>query len=198
MLVNFPKSLLLQGFLLVLMTGCATAPPVPPFAEDFSLSGKVGVVSPEAQFSARLAWRQALADPADPAGRFVIDLWGPFGSGRVQLRGNADYLEVLDGDGSLLRAGRHRDVMLAELGWYLPLEVLPAWLLGRPDPALPAAARAYTDNGRLAGFDQLGWRVAYDRFRDVPDAPDGAPLPHRIDASRPGYRLRLAVAQWQF
>lgn len=196
--MNFSKWLLLLGFFLGLAAGCATAPPAPPFAEDFSLSGKVGVVGPDAQFSARLAWRQAVADPAEAAGRFVIDLWGPFGSGRVQLRGDADYLEVLDGDGTVLRAGSHRDVMLAELGWYLPLDVLPVWVLGRPDPTLPSAARIYGEDGRLAGFDQLGWRVAYDRFRAVADAPDGAPLPHRIDASRPGYRLRLAVGQWQF
>ena len=182
----------------MLVSGCSTAPPVPDFAEAFSLSGKLGVVSPEQQFSARLAWRQAAPDPAAAAGRFVIDLWGPFGRGRVQLRGDAEHLQLLDADGTLLRAGSHRDVMLAELGWYLPLDVLPRWVLGRPDPALPSAELVYSAEGRLAGFDQLGWRVAYDRFSPVPGAPRGAPLAHRIDASRDGYRLRLAVAEWRF
>lgn len=170
--------------------GCASLPERGPAAGGFHLRGKLGVVQGEESFSARFLWRQQRED-------FAIDLWGPLGQGRVRLSGNERYLELRDGDGSVISAGDADDVMLTHLGWSLPLEVLPQWVRGRPAPNLPVTARAEDEQGRLIRFTQLGWAVELERYQPVADAASATTLPHRVTARRGTERVRLAISEWE-
>ncbi|MEZ5560858.1 MAG: lipoprotein insertase outer membrane protein LolB [Pseudomonadales bacterium] len=174
--------------MLLLLAGCAALPAPRPEPGGFTLRGKVGVVDGARSFSARFLWQQR-----DDA--FDIELWGPFGQGRVQLLGDRQRLALVDGDGQVLSRGRPEAVMREQLGWALPLSVLPRWVQGEPDPALPVAERVFDEAGQLVAFRQLDWQVQLQRF--APAGSAGRVLPFLVSARRADYRVRLAISGWQ-
>jgi len=180
----FPPNLLFPTAIFAafwLLSGCVSIPPAPSEA-GFSVRGKIGVVEGADSWSARFVWRQS-------GERFEIDLWGLLGQGQTRLRGTPHRIEVIDADGGVRTSGRPEALMLAELGWSLPLGLLLDWLQGRPSPQAPMAAAVRNRNGSLTEFQQLGWQVRLERIKRAPaDAP-----PRRITAQKPGYRVRVAV-----
>lgn len=182
--------LVFLALLLVLLAGCASLPSPGPVDGGFNLRGKIGVVEGNESFSARILWQQREEV-------FSIDLWGPLGQGRVRLAGDGDYLELSDADGSLLDSGRAEAVMARQLGWSLPLGVLPHWVRGRPAPGVPATGETRDAENRLVGFSQLDWQVELERLETVAGAEPGQFLPHRLTARRGPYRVRLAISDWE-
>jgi len=182
----FPPKLLFLNAIFValwLLAGCVSVPPMSP-GTDFSIKGKIGVVEGGESWSARFVWRQS-------GERFEIDLWGPMGQGQTRLRGTPDRLEFIDADGDVRTSGSPEALMLAELGWSLPLSLLLDWLQGRPSANAPVADAISDPEGSLTGFRQLGWQVRLERAKQAPaDAP-----PRRITAEKPGYRVRVVVSE---
>jgi len=196
-LANF---LLLKAFLLAALAGCTVLPRHAPEDGGFALRGNMGIVQDQESFSARFYWRQN-------GSRFLIDLWGPLGQGRIALEGNDRRLELRQGD-TLISEGAPDLVMRQHLGWSLPLSVLPQWVQGRPADGVDVRDAKYDEAGRLTAFSQLDWRVELERYQQVgsedadyagaADGPrPGAFLPHRVTATRDAYRVRLAVSAWQ-
>jgi outer membrane lipoprotein LolB len=181
-------------FLTLWLSGCAAlrGPGALPALEPggFELRGKLGVSDAAESFSARFLWRQQGPD-------FNIDLWGPFGQGRVQLIGDERELTLLDGDGAVITRGPHETVMRRNLGWSLPLRVLPAWVQGRPDAHWPAREEIRDDAGHLTAFSQLDWEVQLERFARPDGVSTDRELPYRVTAQRGPYRVRLAISEWR-
>ena len=179
-----PKLLFLNAnfFAFWLLAGCVSIPPPSP-GTDFSTKGKIGVVDGGDSWSARFVWRQS-------GERFEIDLWGPLGQGQTRLRGTPERLEINDAQGGVRTSGSPEALMLAELGWSLPLSLLLDWLRGQPSPEAPVADAIHDPSGRLTDFRQLGWQVRFDR---AGQASDDAP-PRRITAKKPGYRVRVVIS----
>ena len=180
-----PKLLFLNAnfIALWLLASCVSVPPMSPGA-DFSIKGKIGVVEGGNSWSARFVWRQS-------GERLEIVLWGPSGQGQTRLRGTPDRFEVVDADGDVRTSGSPEALMLAELGWNLPLSLLLDWLHGRPSPEAQVADAIRNPEGSLTSFRQLGWQVRFERAKKAPaDA-----LPRRITAQKPGYRVRVAVSE---
>lgn len=203
--MNVYKFLFLNTFFCLICTGCVSRPPAPPIG-GFQLKGKVAVEDSGERFSASFLWHQVGPE-------YDIDLWGPLGQGRVHLRGDSEWLAVVDGHGTVVRQGPRDGVMRAELGWSMPLDVLPVWVLGAPRQDLPADLLEYDAQGRLQTFTQLGWRVEFAQFREVQLSTERRWLPRRVDAYRVAYqagveddpvahrkaatRVRLIIADWQ-
>ena len=124
---------------------------------NFQLRGKLGVEQPSKSVSARFVWRQRDSG-------FTIDLWGPLGQGRVRLTGDAHSIAVVDGKGAILSEGDHDEVMRAHLGWTLPLEVLPDWVLGTPSNAALHQHPEYDAAGHLVATSVL----VHQRSADAP------------------------------
>ncbi|MEQ8858459.1 MAG: lipoprotein insertase outer membrane protein LolB [Pseudomonadales bacterium] len=191
LLLSIRNYLVFNALLAIGVAGCAALPAPGPAEGGFNLRGKIGVVQGSESFSARLLWQQR-------GDAFDIDLWGPLGQGRVRLSGAGNYLELTDADGSVLDRGPADAVMTRNLGWSLPLTVLPYWVRGRPAPRLAVADEIRDEADRLAGFAQLDWRVELDRYAAVADGASEQYLPNRITARRGDARVRLAVSRWQF
>jgi outer membrane lipoprotein LolB len=188
--VNAHKLLFINIFIAVTFVGCASFEPLSETPGDFQLRGKMGVLEGRKSFSARFLWRQQGPE-------FTIDLWGPLGQGRVRLAGDAQRIAVLDGDDAILTEGPHAEVMLAQLGWTLPLAVLPNWVLGAAaDGALIAHSR-YDDAGRLLGFEQLDWAVVFAQHREIAGSQGARWLPRKITARKGDYQVRLVISEWQ-
>ncbi|MGA0840825.1 MAG: outer membrane lipoprotein LolB [Pseudomonadales bacterium] len=168
------------------VVACASRP-VPPPAGGFELSGKLSVAEGQRSLTARFRWRQVGHD-------FAIELWGPLGQGRLRLEGDDKEVRVIDASGAVLASGSHDAVMKRELGFTLPLAVLPDWVQGQPHSGLPVTAAVRDPTGHLEQFHQLDWVVNLDNWRG--DQAANQARPGRITASRGAYRVRLAVSEW--
>ena len=87
--------------------------------------------------------------------------------------------------------------MTEELGWSLPLEVFPAWVLGAPLQGLPSGGYQYNADGRLEAFTQLGWRINLDRYTEVELSDGKRWLPRRVRAGKGASLVRLVITRWQ-
>jgi outer membrane lipoprotein LolB len=191
---DFYKPLFLNVFLIfpliLLVAGCVSMPPAPTVPEDFSLKGKVAVRDGEAQFSANILWQQR-------GNGFEIDLWGPLGQGRVQLVKQGEQVILKDGRGEVLTEGDAESVMSRHLGWSLPIDVLPAWIQGRPLAAVGSEDLTYGEDGELLAFRQLDWQVRLDRYRQLQGVGGIRNLPGRVTAEKQAARVRLVITEWR-
>jgi outer membrane lipoprotein LolB len=184
------KFLFLKVFFLLLLTSCVNTPQMPESVETFVLRGKVAVREGEENFTANLLWQQQ-------ANGFEMELWGPLGQGRVKIVKKGADIELRNGAGSVLAQGDVQSVMREQLGWSLPIDILPAWVQGHPLADEPVQGLEYDQDGHPSAFEQLGWNVVLDRYESVVAGAESRSLPTRITAERGQARLRLVVSEWR-
>ena len=181
------KSLILNSILsLLLLAGCVAKPPVAGFDLQFQIVGKIGVKQGPEGYSANFDWRQQTRN------RYTIEVWGPLGQGRTQLEGDLASMQVRRG-GQLLALGRPEEVMQAHLGWSIPLDVLPAWIRGRPATQWAVDDVRYDDEGEYALFSQANWSVALSRFA----LRDNLRTPSRVVATQDEKKITVIVRDYR-
>jgi outer membrane lipoprotein LolB len=202
-----PQRRALRGALLVLATaalclaGCATAPvkttgEVPAQTWDarraemqqrdnFELKGRLAVAAGKEGFNARLRWEQQGATSS-------LALDGPMGVGGVRISTNGSDFEVLNSRGQRLDSEAARIEIATRLGFEPPITSLRYWVLGVPNPAMPAE-ETLDSQQRLERLLQDGWDVEYLSYA----AFDGKWLPVRMTLRRDDVRVRVFVDGWQ-
>lgn len=143
--------------------------------EYFDLTGRIALIRGEEGMVSGLRWQQQ-------AGRTELGLEGPSGIGARRWR---------------FESGRDEDLRSLEavLGFALPVSSARYWLLGVPDPALPADVQLAADASRLVTLTQAGWQV---RFLDYgPVSGTRFELPARIEIRHESWRARLIVSDWR-
>ena len=151
---------------------------------DFRVRGRIGVRSGDEAFSASFDWRQA-------GDRFAIELWGLMGQGRTLLLSDGRRLRVIDSRGKVVEDEDMDALMLRTLGWRAPVAALRHWVRGQLAPG-PAVALAQDEDGRLTGFQQLGWSVELRRWRSTTVGE----VPAKIVAKREGRRVTVVCKEW--
>jgi outer membrane lipoprotein LolB len=183
--------------LAALLAGCPSMPRKPPTLipwperraqlqtlESYALQGRVAVAAGSEGFSARLHWQQQGA-------RTSLALDGPLGVGGVRVVADGSALNVTNSQGTALDSDAARAELRTRLGFDPPLASLRYWVLGVPDPAMPATENLDAQQ-RLASLSQDGWDIQYTDY--VNSA--GAWLPRRLSIQREGVRVRLIVDDW--
>lgn len=183
--------------LAVLLAGCVAAPrrPAPelPWPErrarlqaldPYELAGRVAVAAGNEGFSAHLSWKQQGA-------RSTVQLNGPLGIGGLHVVAEGATLHVETSKGERLASDEAREELRDKLGFEPPLSSLRYWLLGVPDPQLPASETLGADQ-RLTALVQDGWQIVYPDYLDA----DGYFLPRRLTIRRGDVRVRLIVYRW--
>lgn len=157
---------------------------------SWSLSGRLALAAGREGGSGRIEWRQK--DPLN----YEATLDAPVSRQSWRLSGNrrneAGRLEGLEGGP---RQGADAESLLLDAtGWHLPVNRMPAWLLGIPSEEGGRALVDYGPDGRLFSIEQAGWRIEYHEW----SAPDQAwpELPRRIVARSGDATVRLIVDQW--
>jgi outer membrane lipoprotein LolB len=179
------KSLILKTILLlVCVAGCVSKPAPVGAPVDFAISGKFGVSDGSEGYSARFNWQQRRDD-------YDIEVWGPLGQGRTFLRGDGRSMQVQRGT-DILAQGVPERVMYENLGWSLPLHVLPAWMRGEPQGELDVGDVLYDSEGRYAQFAQMGWLVSLSKYK----ARTGVATPARIVATNGSRKVTVVVHEF--
>lgn len=146
--------------------------------DGFSLQGRLAVKG--GGLSGSLRWRQ-------DGEHFNLRLSGPLGAGALLLDGDARQVAIKGKDLDLV-TDQPEQILAARTGWLLPLQALRWWVLGIPAPEAEASVQLDA-RGRVLGFRQLGWDLAFSDYREGDPA-----LPGRIEARR-GESLALLVVE---
>ena len=184
---------------LAVLAGCRTAPPAapsgPPWVSrrpelqaraHFDVKGRVAVAAGTQGFNARLRWSQ-------DGPRAQVALEGPLGAGGVHIDATGTDLNILMPNGARLTSDAARAELTNRLGFDPPLASLRYWILGVPDPALPADETLDPAQQRLKSLTQDGWHIDYTDY-----APFGSEwLPYHLTLARADVRVKLLVDDWQ-
>lgn len=203
--------------LAVVQTGCVSTPPLPP-ADDpsaawlerseelagidwWEVKGKLAVKTHKRGGQANMLWKRDGDD-------HNINLYGPFGGGRVVL--------IRDSDGAILRDNKKRtyyastaeELLYRVAGWQVPFQAMRYWVLGMPNPG-EEYEQSIDDWGRLQTLRQAGWEVEFTEYKDF----EGRELPRKFHMTAlPGkqhivddeldesdqVRVRVIIKRWRF
>ena len=164
----------------LLLAACATTPP-PAMEEagigwephhqqleeleNWSFSGKIAVRQGDEADSARLRWTQR-------GEQLRVEISGPIGFKQMLVESDGGSGRVYrDGRWTELKEGQWR--LERELGWPLPLDLLPWWLRGIPAPGV-APDELKLVQGRLALLRQADWQLEYSEYQAVNQPGDAA------------------------
>jgi len=191
------RFILIAG-LAALAAGCVTPPERAPMTgvdwlerremlqeiEEFRMEGRLSLNTGRRGYSGTVSWEQN-DDIVDFRFR------GPFGFGGFRIHGDPEQLRVKTtaGDELLLRDPERE--MTERFGWSLPVHSMRYWILGVPDPALPASEVPAAD-GPLESLEQSGWLLHYDSYSEA----EGLLLPRRLDMERGEVRIRVMTDRW--
>ena len=196
MLLGKPsRNCLFSGLIFaVLIAGCRTLTPLDAGLDaDFRLRGKIGVRQMDGSagannggaFSASFDWVQA-------GDAYRIELWGPFGQGRMRLAGDSRGVTITDARGRSVSEAAPEVLMERELGWSAPVDALRHWVRGSPAPGHAVSKPEREDDERLVRFEQRGWVVELSRWRNH----DTGWLPGRVVATQSGRRVTVVCREW--
>lgn len=156
-------------------------------ADHWTLQGRLGVSNGKEGGSGSFRWTQN-------GERYDFELRGPSISGaNFRLTGGPEGALLEGMKGGPLRGPDAESLMHKALGWDVPLRDLRAWVLGLRADSGPAELRFGAD--RLpALLQQDGWTVDYREW----DAVRQPPLPRKVYADKPPYKVKLSIESWQF
>ena len=203
------KRAVLASLLALLPAACATVPPmapaavtVPPTADalqaldlreqrlratrDWSLSGRIAVVSGRQGGSGRIDWHQQ-------GDRYDISLAAPVTRQSWRLVGGPGgaRLDGLDGGP---RSGSDAEALLREAtGWDIPVNALADWVRGI---GLGDGEVGYSAEGLPVTVRQ-DWRLDYGDWAEATLADGPVRMPGRVSAEKGSARVRLVVDAWQ-
>lgn len=121
---------------------------------------------------------------------YSLRLNGPLGIGAVELLAQDSGVSIRNRDGESHTADPEAWI-LQRYGWYLPVDCLGDWLLGRPRADRPSQLVMNADQ-QLASLRQDGWQVDFLAYQQV----GSLQLPQRLQASNGVVRLTILADQW--
>lgn len=186
------------------LAGCATSPEQPSLADtqatyrqhlaslenikSFALQGRFGVQMEGRGYSASTNWQHETAGDN-------LEIFSPIGSKLATIVSEKNGVVLINSEGKSLQAGNVEQLTQQALGWTLPMQGLPDWVLGRPS-ANPLSAKAEASEwdaaGRLLRMKQDGWEIEYLQYAAV----ESFQLPTKLSLRNPRLYLKFVVEKW--
>jgi len=107
--------------------------------------------------------------------RHDLDLYGPFGSGRLRLQQDTDQATLVDSKKHHYTDRNLQRLLYRRVGWQVPFSSLQYWIVGLSAPGKSEKAQ-WDEQGRLRSLQQNGWQIQYSDYRTV----DQYSLPGRL------------------
>jgi outer membrane lipoprotein LolB len=154
--------------------------------DKWQFSGRIAVKTSDDGFNGKLRWIQ-------DGDAFSATVSGPLGIGTVRIEGDADGVDITDKDGTATVLQDVEMELYYRYGWTIPVESLRYWVLGIPDPRVPAETE-FDDLDRVSRIEQRGWKVKVGAYREA----GGQQMPARLVASSRETSVRLVIDKWVF
>ncbi len=149
---------------------------------SFTLNGKIGFSDGKQGGNAALQWEERGKD-------YRIRLYGPLGSGSIQIMGDAKQVQLIRDDGTMVHAKDPEALIQQELGWVIPVSGLRYWLRGTPAPGIPPTEIQVDDHGRIWQIKQTGWVIDYQAYQAKP----GYFMPYKLLLKNGSIRLKFIL-----
>ncbi len=155
-------------------------------ADHWALQGRLGVSDGHEGGSGDFRWTQ-------DGDHYVFELRAPITGKSFRLSGGPLGASLEGLDGGPLHGPDAEALMRKALGWEVPLGDLRAWVLGLRADGGPAEL-SFGANRLPSLLRQAGWLVDYRAW----DESRQPPLPTKVYAAKPPYKVRLSIESWQF
>jgi len=154
---------------------------------DFEAVGKIGFSDGKQGGNASIYWEQH-------PNAYQVRLYGPLGSGSLQIMGNTSGdVRLLREDGKIIRAKTPEALVHDELGWVIPVSGLRYWLRGLPAPGAPPTRMALDAEQRIWQIQQQGWSILYESYQSL----DGLDVPYKLTLKNGPIRLKFIFRRWE-
>lgn len=151
----------------------------------FAMQGRIAILTEKKGFSGSIHW-QHHADGDD------IQFFSPLGSQLGALSQRADGVTLTTSKQQTFHANDAETLTQQLLGWSLPMQGLPDWMLGRPHQ-METAIMAWGQDGKLTHLSEQGWDIEYPLYMTA----DGFMLPSKVVLKSEKLDLKLVIEQWQ-
>ncbi len=182
-----------SGALVLLLAGCAPLwqSPEPQDRQvgagglaHYRFTGRIAIQQPDGSESGRIQWQNDLQQQQ-------VTLLSPLGSTVAQLDRNPSGIDLRLANQERFHAQDPEQLTAQVLGYPLPLEGLPWWVLGQAAPDEPARWQR-DDHGQARALEQSGWRIEYLQWRPV--GPQT--LPGLLRLTHETLTIKLKIDQW--
>jgi outer membrane lipoprotein LolB len=153
---------------------------------EWEFRGRIAVKAGDEGFNGKFNWAQRYD-------AFNATVAGPLGIGTVRIEGDGQSVVLTDKDGVETALNDAERELRYRYGWTIPVASLRYWVLGIPDPSVPAVTEL-DDHGRLVRLEQGDWVVQISRYRDG----GGQQMPRILSATNPDTRVRMVIDRWLF
>lgn len=156
--------------------------------DSWRSEGRIAVSKKNEGESASFIWNQFPE-------QFLLKLFGPFGSGAMELEG------TLSGPNKqvILRQGNKtsyavtaEDLLYKQVKWRLPISGLKHWVKGVPIPDQPTEQLILNADGTLKKVNQLGWEITYSKYSKF----ENIRLPSKIHLQNNDLEVKLVIRSW--
>lgn len=148
------------------------------------LSGKIAVQTHKDAGSADIHW-------ARYGDRYMIALYGTFGSNGIHLSGHPGHIIMMDSQGHRYEARSAEQLLGRVWGYHVPISNLNYWVRGMPAPG-HYEEKKLDRNNRLVFLRQAGWFVHLGNYTRVGKFD----LPTKIFMTSHDVRTKLIIYQW--
>ncbi|MFQ3175511.1 MAG: outer membrane lipoprotein LolB [Psychromonas sp.] len=184
---------------ILMLAGCAQIPTPPTETADWaahqqqlneltdwSLHGKVAIITAENRHSLNIYWQQN-------GENFHITLTSFLGTTILDIKKTALGTRIIDDQGKIYFAKNTQTLMTQLSGIELPVEVLQQWIKGNPSDAV----YQLNENNQLVSLNGQdnkndSWSVDYQDYKTVQKIS----LPHQLELSRQDLLLKFAIRKW--
>ena len=149
------------------------------------LQGRLGVSNGSDGGSGSFSWSQ-------DGDHYEFVLRAPVTGKSFRLSGDGHGALMEGLDGGPIRGRDAESLMHRALGWDVPLSDLRAWVLGLRADSGPAEL-TFGEDRLPATLLQDGWSVDYREW----DTSRQPPLPKKLYAAKPPYKVKLVIESWQ-
>lgn len=153
--------------------------------QQFSLSGRLGVMTNPKGFSGRVVW-QHLPD------NDKIDVFSPLGGKVANIVRTDEEVVLTNSKDEHISAPDTETLTEKTLGFKLPLSGLRYWALGRPSDTGLVEYVTWDENGRINALQQNGWDIEYQDY----ELNEGYYLPRKITLRTDTLVIKLIVEKW--
>lgn len=163
-----------------------TVPPKPIKPVHFHAFGKVGFSDGNKGGNASIQWQQ-------DGDSYNIRLYGPLGSGSVQIKGTPKKIYAIQSDGKTVHANTPEELVKKAFGWEIPVSGLRYWLRGLPAPGKAPAKVSRNAKGQVTELFQEGWQVNYLSY----SSKNGLETPTKLILKNHKIRLKFMWSRWK-
>lgn len=198
MIQHFIRNLALAPMLV--LSACATLPepaaqpvaaPNPAYLEKiahisrFAITGRIAILTQQKGFSGSLRWHH------HPQGDF-LDFYSPLGTQIGSISRDEEGVTLTTSDRHIIQAQDIETLTQTTLGWSLPMQGLPDWILGRPASSEVQILKMDAE-GRILHMRESGWDIQYPAYMET----EVVALPGKVTLRSEKLDLKLVIENWQ-